>query len=109
MLISIRDMSYSYIGQTININASLNQHNSGYGSLGTPISLAPYALVAYVCGFDGNKHVRENFEFRWKQVRDRERNKGIISIQQIARVASGIVEVDRHIYPELRLVLLFDD
>ena len=32
MLISICDMSYSYIGQTININTRLNQHNSGYGT-----------------------------------------------------------------------------
>ena len=66
-----------YLIPRININTRINQHNSGYESLGTPISLAPYALVAYVCVFYVNKQVRENFEFRWKQVRDRERNKGI--------------------------------
>ena len=110
MLISIRDNCFSYIGETQSITSRLTQNNSGNGSLSTvPLSLRPYALFAYVCGFDGNKGDRQDFERRWKSQRDQERRRGMICMKQIARLASGIIQVNRNYNPELRLVLLFHD
>ena len=63
MLVSTRSSSFSYIGETQNIGVRLNQHNSGYGSNTTcDPSLRPYALFAYVCGFDGNYRLQRQFE-----------------------------------------------
>jgi len=71
MLVSIRVPTFSYIGETGNIITRLNQHNSGYGSHTTcPLSYRPYALFAYVCGFDDNWNLRRQFEFMWKQRHD---------------------------------------
>ena len=59
--------TFSYIGETQNIGVRLNQHNQGYGSHTTcNPSLRPYALFAYVCGFEGNKTLRRQFEYTWK-------------------------------------------
>ncbi|HIB92148.1 TPA: GIY-YIG nuclease family protein, partial [Candidatus Poribacteria bacterium] len=56
MLVSIKVQTFCYIGETNNIHVHLNQHNSGYGSQTTCLlSLRPYALFAYVCGFEGNR------------------------------------------------------
>ena len=50
-LISVKDRSFTYIGQTICIRERLPQHNKGYGSLSTcPEHLRPYGVMAYVCG-----------------------------------------------------------
>ena len=77
MLVSTRDHTFCYIGETVNITVRLNQHNSGYGSITTcHSSLHPYALFAYVCGFDDNKRLRRSFEFMWKIKRDEEINRG---------------------------------
>ena len=77
MLVSTRDHTFCYIGETVNITVRLNQHNSGYGSITTcPSSLRPYALFAYVCGFDDNKMLRRSFEYMWKIKRDEEINRG---------------------------------
>ena len=63
MLVSTRVHTFSYIGDTTNIHTHLNQHNSGFGSHMTcPLSLWPYALFVYVCGFEGNKLLRRNVE-----------------------------------------------
>ena len=110
MLIILHDKCYSYIGETQSITTRLTQHNSGNGSMSTsPLSLRPYALFAYVCGFDGNKSDRQQFEWRWKILRDHNRRRGMICMKQIARLASGIIQVNRNSNPELRLVLLFHD
>ena len=104
MLVSTRDFSYTYIGMTDNIATCLSQHNSGYGSMSTePISLRPFALFAYVCGFEGNRQAMFSFESRWKYLRDFERNRGMVCIKQIARLPSRMVEFWKDL--ELTLVL----
>ena len=53
MLISIK-RDYCYIGETICIKDRLRSHNSGHGSSSTaPSDLRPFAMLAYICGFDG--------------------------------------------------------
>ena len=110
MLISIPQQSHSYIGETINIRTRLDQHNSGNGSTDTaPVSLRPYALFAYVCGFDGDRRLMRQFENMWQVKRTEARQRGIICMKQIARLASGIVEQSISNYKSLRLVLLFNE
>ena len=57
MLVSLHKPSFRYIGETVNILSRLNQHNSGHGAVTTiPISWRPYALFAYVSGFNDEKY-----------------------------------------------------
>ena len=59
MLTSIRRQSYSYIGETKYLRTRLREHNSGYGSLSIePSYLRPFAVMAYICGFNGQKILR---------------------------------------------------
>ena len=58
MLISIKDTSFSYIGKTYSIRRRIQHHNSGVGSVSTePLHLRPYALFAYICGFESKKDI----------------------------------------------------
>ncbi len=42
----------------------MNQHNSGNNLETTyPLSLRPYTLCTYICGVEGNKTMRNNFEY----------------------------------------------
>ena len=94
----------------MNIITRLNQHNSGNGSeFTTELSLRPWALFAYVCGFDGDMTTRMYFARRLQIRRAEERYRGMICMKQIARLASGIIHHNRDYHPELRLVLLFSD
>ena len=68
MLISVKDMSYAYYGKTNSICRRLMQHNSGFGSTSTePIHLRPFALYAYICGFNGNQDLMFYVEQQWKE------------------------------------------
>ena len=111
MLVSTHSTSFSYIGETLNIGCRLNQHNSGFGSESTcDPSMRPYALFAYVCGFEGEKILRRQFEYMWKCRRDQERMMGMNSLKQIARLASGIIpSTESRFDIQLTLVLNFED
>ena len=111
MLVSTSDCTFSYIGETNNMSARLNEHNSGYGSKTTcPLSLRPYALFAYVCGFDGDKKLRCDFEKMWKRTRDSERQRGMNNVKQIARLSSQIIpNTQNRAHVTLVLVINFDD
>ena len=53
MLMSVNDHNFSYIGKMLSIRTRIQQHNSGVGSVSTePLHLRPFALFAYICGFD---------------------------------------------------------
>ena len=44
---------FTYIGKTKYICTRIQQNNSGVGSVATgPLQLCPYALLAYICGFE---------------------------------------------------------
>ena len=61
ILVSLKDRRTTYIGQTKRLVQHLREHNSGYGSEGTSdYRLRPWALLAYVTGFDGNVRAVEN-------------------------------------------------
>ena len=68
MLLSIKDQNFTYIGKMNNIRTRIRQHNSGLGSISTePLHLRPYALFAYICGFDSNNVLMFYIERLWKQ------------------------------------------
>ena len=68
-LISVNDHDRIYIGETEDLGRRLKQHNSGNGTAFTKIG-RPYAVFAYVCGFNANQDVRKYFEDEWKNKRD---------------------------------------
>ena len=71
MLISLKDKSFVYIGMTKSIRVRIQQHNSGVGAVSTePLHLRPYALLAYICGFDLRMDLMAFVEQKWKYKRD---------------------------------------
>ena len=68
ILISLKNNLYTYIGSTSCLIERLKQHNSGFGSKQTsPEHLRPWALMAYVVGFEGRKDLYRDFENQWIQ------------------------------------------
>ncbi len=78
LLVSCRDASIAYVGETNNIYRRIAEHNSGHGSRFTAQpGLAPFALLALVHGFAGdagsqdpaavslNSQARRSFEVLW--------------------------------------------
>ena len=115
MLFSIKRQTYSYIGETICIRQRLKQHNSGYGSTSTaPSYLRPFAVMAYICGFDGNKTLRCYVEQKWKERRDTLISNNINDPRQWARSGNDVIEsINEDSFniekSDLCLVLLFRD
>ena len=111
MLVSTKVLTFSYIGETINMHARLYQHNLGYGSnTNIPVSLRPYALFAYLCVFEVNGTLRRSFEESWKHIRDEERMRGVTDLKQIARLASGVIHQTEMLQDiNLRLILNFEE
>ena len=92
MLVSCKDATYTYIGETKNIRRRLQQHNSGYGSQSTcPSHLRPFAVFALICGFDGNKQLQTYVERLWKEKRDHLKQMGTYCIKQWALGANDII------------------
>ena len=53
LLVSIPHPEHTYAGETDDIKKRLREHNTGYGVEETrPTELHPWALFAFVCGFD---------------------------------------------------------
>lgn len=68
ILISLADKATTYIGKTYDLHRRILEHNSGSGSLQTaPEHLRPWALLAFVCGFDHVCNEVTAFEGFWKK------------------------------------------
>ena len=104
-----------YFGQCQDLPTRLRKHNSGNGSMSTGYQHAPYAVFAYICGFDCNATLRFHVESQWKIAIGDLIKRGIRCIIQWALVGQTIVRrinnssnfpsVSQH---QLRLVILFD-
>lgn len=115
MLLSLKCKSFCYIGKTRNPRSRLNNHNCGYGSSSTePIHLRPFAVMAYICGFEGCDTMMLSIERKWKEVRDNLIVQGMNDPREWARSGRSVIECannqrsDGNGY-DLRLVLLFND
>ena len=93
----------------------IQQHNSGSGASSTePSYLRPFAVIAYICGFDGQRPLREYIERKWKERRDELIMSGIEDPKQWAICGADVISsVNEHDFniekSDLRLVLLFTD
>jgi predicted GIY-YIG superfamily endonuclease len=77
MLVSLRDTSSMYLGQTTNMLLRLKCHNSGFGAHGSATKeKRPWGLYAYICGFAGDKSLREEVEAKWQNTVDFLKPKG---------------------------------
>jgi predicted GIY-YIG superfamily endonuclease len=89
LLVSTRDTSFSYIGQTDRLGRRLFQHNTGNGARVTSNpALLPWAVMAYVVGFR-TKNEREHFERLWKLTA---RRRHCSSMDHLISVASDLTQ-----------------
>ena len=92
MLISMRDLSFAYIGMTICLRTRVVKHNSGMGSSSTePAHLRPYALFAYICGFSGRHDLMFYIEREWKLKRDRMIRNGVNNATSWANCGAEVI------------------
>ena len=113
-LISIRTRDFTYIGECKCIVTRLYHHNSGHGSTSTiPANRRPFAIMGYICGFDGqNKPLQRQLERQWKERRDYLISEGINDPRLWFQAGRYIInDLDNDVYQkekkELRLVELF--
>ena len=68
VLLSCQDKKTTYIGQTSNLCRRLREHNSSFGlEPDSPEDLRPWAVAAYVTGFDADGRASTlAFESEWK-------------------------------------------
>ena len=94
ILVSVKNRQSTYIGQTNNLVRRLKEHNSGIGALSTASELlCPWALLAYVAGFDGTSRTRMAFETAWKRKRDSMLSlDGSLCPEDIAKLALPLIE-----------------
>ena len=114
ILMSIKDQNFTYIGKTNNIRTRIRQHNSGIGSISTePLHLRPYALFAYICGFDSNNDLMFYVERIWKEKRNQLIRNGVNDIKAWALCGSDVIpQLDKQNFGiklnDLSLVCIFD-
>ena len=114
MLMSIKDMNFTYIGKTKCIRTRIQKHNSGVGAVDTePLHLRPYAMFAYICGFNSQSDLLFYIEDAWKQKRDQMIRNGVNDAKAWAlggeEVINGLDEDNFGVKPsDLTLVCLFN-
>jgi predicted GIY-YIG superfamily endonuclease len=93
IIVSLQDRSTTYIGQTLSLVRRLNEHNRGTGSNQTASPLKrPWSLVAFVCGFDGDKSRMRRFEMHWeRRCQELMRTGQISSAAENADVARNVI------------------
>ena len=113
-LLSIRTKDYTYIRECDCIVNRPYEHNSGHGSKSTaPAHRRPYAIMGYICGFDGGLGaLRKQLEKSWQDRRDYLIGLGNNDVRDLVRAGRHVIsELDNDVYqkeiPELRFVELF--
>jgi predicted GIY-YIG superfamily endonuclease len=94
-LLSVRNRSYCYIGTTTNCTRRrIQEHNSGYGSQSTaPAYRHPFAVMAYICGFDGEKSdLCLHMECQLKLKRDEMKRNGT-DVRKWARAGQQVIDM----------------
>jgi len=66
LLVSTKQLGCTYIGSTDSLVRRWREHNTGYGAEQTrTIHLRPWAMLAFITGFDGTKSVYTAVENDW--------------------------------------------
>lgn len=95
ILISTVNLVSTYIGSTANLVERLKDHNSGYGGRQTaPSSLRPWAILAYVTGFDADEASYKTFETLWLAAKNRYVTDPTLqpSVQGVVELANDILQ-----------------
>ena len=104
-LVSSKDSTKTYIGQTMDLSKRLSQHNSGFGTDFTrQISLRPWIVYAFMTGFEKNRTLMLSVEHDWKMRRQHLANQGERNLKIFAKSASSII-INRNL--QLNLLLCF--
>lgn len=101
ILISSRDLRHIYIGSCFNLLLRYERHNTGFGAIQTaPLSLRPWALLAYVCGFEGAKHHFLSFEQQWIAAKHHLviNNPSAVSIEAIVGLGISLKDNFNHVH-----------
>ena len=109
ILMSLKDPKHLYIGSTKNLIRRFQEHNTGWGARQTALSwLRPWALLAYVCGFDGHAPTYVGFENDWITAKENliRVTNGLVSPQTIVRLALDLIQERQQSQPHLSLRLV---
>ena len=88
IIISIRTQANLYIGEAVNLTVRMRKHNGGTASKQTKdFAYRPWALLAYVAGFQGDITAHKTFEKRWQYYARRARRNGDRSIHSAVTAA----------------------
>ena len=103
------NINSTYIGSTKHIHTRLSQHNSGIGSDQTASPhLRPWALLAYVTGFDSNYSLMTSFEN--EHISEKRRNtrcRGtVLTVQGVITIAKDLIRDWSAEHPSLSLRLV---
>ena len=109
----MKHQDYTYIGECACLRTRIQQHNSGIGSVSTaPVHKRPFAILSFVCGFDGEKQLRMHVENQWKVERDRLISRGVNDIHEWSQCVNSVINrIDNERFQtdstKLRLVCMF--
>ena len=81
-LVLVKDCGRTYVGQTKNISRRLNEHNKGWGAMGTAEpQYRPYAIAGYIWGMPHmDKRGCKSLEQRWKKFILESKSRGKINV-----------------------------
>ena len=85
---------YTYIGTTQCIRKRIQQHNNGYvAQLTAPVYLRPFAVMVYICGFDGEKtELRFHMEMQQKLKREFLKTNGCDDPREWVRAGQDVID-----------------
>ena len=98
IIISKRDEKTTYIGQTKHLNKRIIQHNTMYGSQQTADpTLQPWALLAIICGFEGDRETMFKVESSWRNRRNNlTRIEGPLSPNVVCNLGEQLLQVNAY-------------
>ena len=103
-LVSTKDTTKTYIGQTMDLIKRLNQHNTGYGTEFTrQINFRPWIIYAFISGFEKNRTLMLSVEHEWKSCHDYIGSLGERNPKEFARIASTILQSNQGVHLNLHL------
>ena len=111
LLVSLADpasVQGTYVGSTKHLAKRLNQHNAGWGSRQTaPACLRPWAMLAYVCGFDSDYARMRVFEEEWiaKRTAALQNQHSVLTVKGTITLAKDLVRDWQDKHPRLTLRL----
>jgi len=94
MVVSTKNPNIVHIDTTFCLRTKLNYHNTGYSvHSNLPICDRPYALLAYICGFNRNKDLMHNIMELWSiKKQELEATSGHASPRDWAKCGNEVIQ-----------------